>query len=405
MKGFNMEKKRKLIINAAEVDISEVTPEVLDKYDSVTVNSGVVFSSPAAREAMAGHSVNINSGLILDKDPNILVSVVNGKYEIKPGDILERPTLLLINGRLNIAPDSQEALRNYVSIVVNGKATYPESMARYLGGMKVNGKTDVYPDGAIILDSTFVMDKTFALRAKKSAYYAGSCVVMVSGGIDIAKLREKGVSFITKTAIISEAYVEEALPLFDDNVKLTIVPDGCAYIRDDTELNDLILRKYGTRLYIDGNLTVMEDGAAALKKLEYLRVEGTVRLMEELKEDFLLLDAEYTRLILTKGFIIYDKVSLTVDLNLLNKHSSGIMISDCVNVRLSEDITPERILSLLKITDCVNIFCSSEQRSAVESVSEDVVSIFDGSSKQADNDPPADDEPLPVVINAASYKL
>jgi hypothetical protein len=78
------EKKRKLIINAAEVDISQVTPEVLGKYESVTVNSGIVFSSPKARELISDYNVNLNCGLTLDKDADTTVSIINGKFEIKP---------------------------------------------------------------------------------------------------------------------------------------------------------------------------------------------------------------------------------------------------------------------------------------------------------------------------------
>jgi hypothetical protein len=290
--------------------------------------------------------------------------------------------------------------------MVNGALTCPESMSSYLGSIKVNGSVDVYPDAAVILESTFVVDKTFALRAKSLPYYAKNTVVIVNRSLDVAKLKEKGVSFITKTAIISEGYVEEALTMFDDKVKLLIVPDGCAYIGDDVELDDLIIRKHGCKLFIDGDLTIKQDGAAAIKQLEYLKVRGNVRLVEDLKEDFFLLDTEYDKLTLIKGFVIADKVSLLIDLNLINMHHSGIMITDCVGVRLSEDIPPELILTKLKFTDCVSIFCTSAQRSAVESVSEDIVSILDDSQKQTEeNTSPLNNELMPVVVNVASYKL
>jgi hypothetical protein len=60
---------------------------------------------------------------------------------------------------------------------------------------------------------------------------------------------------------------------------------------------------------------------------------------------FFLLDTEYDKLTLIKGFVIADKVSLLIDLNLINMHHSGIMITDCVGVRLSEDIPPELIFN------------------------------------------------------------
>lgn len=70
-----------------------------------------------------------------------------------------------------------------------------------------------------------------------------------------------------------------------------VVPDGAAVVRDDLELTDAALRRYGPKLYVLGDLTLTEASRAALGGLEYLHVAGDVTLPTALVEDFTALDA------------------------------------------------------------------------------------------------------------------
>lgn len=70
-----------------------------------------------------------------------------------------------------------------------------------------------------------------------------------------------------------------------------VVPDGAAVVRDDLELTDAALRRYGPKLYVLGDLTLTEASRAALGGLEYLHVAGDVTLPAALVENFTALDA------------------------------------------------------------------------------------------------------------------
>ena len=169
--------------------------------------------------------------------------------------------MLTVNGTLTIEPGAEQALAGYLRIVVNGKVCCPESLVGALAGiLSVNGTMTAYPDGAVLLKHTFVMDDTFALRAKNALYFAERRVVMLDPAIDPQALLDRGVRFKTKDALIAKGLAAAAVPLFDDTVNLRILPDGCAFVNDDATLGEPLLRRYGTKLYINGDLTIEKNG-------------------------------------------------------------------------------------------------------------------------------------------------
>ena len=58
--------------------------------------------------------------------------------------------------------------------------------------MAVNGQIITWPDGAVQLKNTAVLDSTFALRAKPALYWAARCVVMLDPALDVAALAKAG---------------------------------------------------------------------------------------------------------------------------------------------------------------------------------------------------------------------
>ena len=95
--------------------------------------------------------------------------------------------------------------------------------------------------------------------------------------------------------------------------------------------------------------------------------------------------------------------------------ADGISCTDCVKVKIDPDLTPEEILNYLHFSDCVNISCTEEQKSAVISVAKDCVSIGSsltsrtgsilgnlfGKSKEPEESSPR----LPCIINTTTYVL
>lgn len=169
---------------------------------------------------------------------------------------------------------------------------------------------------------------------------------------------------------------ETAVPLFGERTEITILPDGCAYVGDDAKLDGALIRRYGGKLYINGDLTVNEESAPWLEQVSYLRIHGDARVTRGMYDAFLAVGADYDKEEIVAGKLIQDKLSLTVDRTLLEEAREGLSIADCVNVRFREDVPAELIRErLFSISDCASVVCTPEQRSAVEMAARDVAEI------------------------------
>lgn len=367
--------KKKLVINAAVCDARNVNEEKLANYESTTINAAVLFTTPETNALLHNHNVMMNCAEVLELDKDTDIIIHNGSCTISASVAAGKKAFLTVNGSLNIEPGAEKALARFVGIHVNGSVTYPESLAPCLGSLKVNGSTNTYPDDAILLKNTFIVDRTFIKRCRNSKYFSRKRVVIIDNSLDVAEMVNKGVMFITKTAIVSESLVDAALPLFQDTTEIIPVPDGCSFVNDDAELTKALLMKYGTKLYINGHLIIDSTSGELLEKIEYLHVNGDIRLPKSLEEAFFKINAQYNNLMFVRGKCITNKVSLKIDKRMLEQNPDGISVTDCVNVTIAEDVPPELILERLELKECVNVSCFPEQRSFVEQVSDDVVNI------------------------------
>jgi len=371
-----MENKMKLTVNASVCDMTEVSEETLNAYESIQFNSTVVLVTPQVRQMIAKYDISFNASDIVELPEGTEVAVRNGSTVLTVGMMTEKPTLLIANGCLTIEKGAD--LSSFVGIVINGQVICPQSMAGELASAKINGSMECYPDDAIRLDDIFIMDRYFVLRAKNARYYAKRFVVMADQAIDAEALKTKGTAFVTATAFIAERLVETAVGLFDEKTKIIVLPDGCAFLKGSVVLDGNLVRRHGEKLYISGSLHISEESREVLPKIKYLHVDGNVKLPQSMADAFQAVGADYQKLDIVKGLLLEDKVNLRVDRRLLEDHPEGLTINDVVNLTLAEDIPPELIEKTLIINDCVNIACTPEQLSAVEAVSSDVVSIGPG---------------------------
>lgn len=373
---------KKLIINCGDCDARNVTEETLAAYESIAINAGDLLVTPETRALLNRYGVTMNCGNVLEVDKDVKVTTINGPGQIKSTDIVAEKTVAIFNGPLEIGPGTQAVLDSYVGITVNGPLTVPESMSGYLNKIKVNGPVVCYPDDAIVLKRNAVIDKLFPLRAKNRLYWSAKRMVMVDPQLDAEKLAAKGAAFSTREVILAESKVESLIELIDEKADIVVVPDGTAVIMDDVELSDVTVKKYGTRLYVTGDIKLTEDSENALNQVEYLNVRGDATVPESLR-DLLLEKAEIGGDIknpkLRKGRLICDKMEFRVTKWMLEQEAQGICLEDCMNVTIDKDIPNEMILEKLKISDCLNVKCGAEQEAAVSMICEDVLSVGDGS--------------------------
>ena len=297
-------------------------------------------------------------------------------------------------------PGTEKILAQHMGIQVNGLVYYPESMGSHLGMMTVNGSRNAYPDGAIVLKRNALIDKVFALRAKERLYWSAKRMVMVAPDLDAEVLVKKGASFAAKEVIISESKVEPLIDRIDEKAELIIVPEGTAVISDDVTLDDILVKKYGKKLYIIGNLTV-EDGTL-LEQLEYLVIQGDVTVPEAYKTLLVEKAQSITGQVKLppKGRFISGNASLRVTKWMLEQETDGLTACDCAEVEIAEDISKDLLVNRLTITDCAFVVCPEELQDAVAMICHDVAGIRSESTEGEKK--PEDDV---TVVNCAEYVM
>ncbi len=380
---------KKLLINCGSCDARFVKEESLAAYESIAINCGNVLVTPETKDLLNRYGVTMNCGEVMTLEQDVKLKSVNGSAQILGTDVMTDRVFLVVNGSLEIGPNTAQVLKQYVGIQVNGSVMYPESISSLLGILSINGSTVCYPDGAVLLKRTAVIDRLFALRARKNLYWSAKRMIMVDPQLDCAALAAKGATFAAPQVILAESKVESMIDLIDEKAEIIIVPDGAAVVTDDLELDEMTTKKYGNKLYVVGNLKVFENSGAYLEQLEYLNIRGDAKVTEALKDRVMAAITEIKGKVEVvkppKGRVIEDKISLRISKWLLEKEPDGIHVCDCVNVTLDEDISNELILDKLSFTDCVEIKCSPEQEAAVAAVATDVT-VIGGTGKLVTTD-------------------
>lgn len=293
---------------------------------------------------------------------------------------------------------------------MNGSVRCAESISGYLTKLSASNSVSIYPDDCMILNDTFIVDKYFPLRAKEgNKYYVKDKVILQDKSVDMQKLVEKNVRFVTEQLIIPEEMVESCIELFDEKVDFVVIPAGMTLHYGDAVLNEELLKKEGDSIYVYGNLKVPED--VKLDTLDEwiskLMVKETVVLMKNQEASFKKLNVDYQRLEFEwEGRIIENKPNISIDKILLENSSDQVLVRNIATVKIAQDVTPELILNYLRIQNCAQVLCNEEQKSVIAAISQNVAQIGE-----------ADGEELPgknigiqdllfaKVINADSYIL
>ena len=382
-----MEEKKTFIINCDICDARKVNEETLAEYEKIIINGDVLVVDERSKEALNRLPIVYNVDQVMELEQDTEFVVRNGACEISGDASAPKKTVMVVNGTLTIHTGSERAMENYCRIFANGLVRYPESMTAYVGNIHANGAVECYPDDSILLDSVFVPDKYFVLRARRGAnYYAHEKVLLTDPELDVAGLAEKDVHFLTKTLVVPEEKLEDAILLVNEKTDLQVIPAGYAYVQGNAELTEELFCRYGSRLYIDGDLQFTPESTELLPRLEGLEVTQDILMTEKQLEAFRKIRAKYKNIILKKGKILKNRVNATLDLLVLEDTPEGIQFRNCASVYVDPEVSRERILSDVEFRNCAKIVCTPEQKSAVEVVSKNVAKICDsGDEKDTDN--------------------
>lgn len=404
-----MKSAKNFKLNCDVCDARRITEESYREYERLTINADILLTDKRSKPILDSLPIKLNVDTVLDVEGETKLITQNGYYEIKPGEVSDTQLILVVNGRLHIAPKTEEVLKSYAAIVVNGCLEYPQGASVYLSRITVNGQSECYPEDCTVLKHTALVDKYFAIRAKENARYYAAKMVVLSEEADLQKLKEKRVHFVTKEFAVTKSRVEEAVELFDETAELLVLPDGCRYVPEGAVLGASLLEHYGTKLYVNGDFTCNEESTPFLEKLEYLKVKGCVKLLKAQEESFQKLNAEYEDIRVIKGLMLENRISVTVDAALLQSMPDGLGLENCVNVSVEADVTPEQILEFLQMKNCVNVTCEKKQKSALEAIGNIVFLKVRGEEGQengcSDKDGERQEESGQSFVNADTYIL
>ena len=380
--------KRNYLLNCDVCDTRKIKEEDYSGYEKMMINADVVVVSASSKSILNRLPVTINQDCTIEipDDIDVELKTINGSYEISGSTVVQEHTLLIVNGSLNIHPGTEEALKRYEKIHVNGSVRCPKSLESYLSKLSANGSVSIYPDDCDILDNTFILDKYFPIRAKEGKkYYVKNKVVISDKSVDLEKLVQKKVQFITEQLIVPEELVELCVDLFDEKVNFVVIPTGMALHYGDAVLNEQLPEKEGNSIYVYGNLKVPEDvnmeGVAnAITKLV---VKGNVVLRKAQEDSFKKLNIEYNQLEFKwEGRIIENKPSARVDKTLLDSSPDKVLVRNAATIKIASDVTPELILDRLMIENCAKVSCNEEQESAIAAIAQNVAKIGESSGEE-----------------------
>lgn len=404
-----MENKKNLRINCALCDVRNASEELLSSYNEIRITAATVVTSPEVQALLGRYNARVNCAQTLSLASDVRFSTVNGPMTITANqEPAEEKLYAVVNGPVFIEPDSVEALKSYAGMTINGPVTCPKSMVHLLNSFLINGSVTPYPDGAIILKKTTVLDRVFHLRAKQDAiYYAASKIIALDPDVSFSKLAEKNIRFATKKLLVSESQTEAAVPLFDEKTDIIVLPDGCACVDEDALLDETLVKRKGGKLYISGSLTILPDSAAALDQVSFLRVSGDLYVCRSLKDRVLAMDVECEDLYVTGGVLVSDRANAEISAVMLEGAEDGLSAANCANVSIAEDISLELLREkLVSIVSCASVVCTAEQRPVIEERTKNVAAIVCSSENDdKDGKESEEEDDNTVRINAAFYTL
>ena len=368
-------KKKEIYANVC--DARKVTEESLAGFDSILIKAGTLITGARAKGLMNRYPITLKADAVIEapEDQDIAVTRVDGSFEIGP-DADGTGTFLCLTGELTIADGSQEAVKSYFRIDAAGEVLMPRSYGGRFPNLSITGTTVYYPDGAFILKKGAQVDDLFVARAAHKLYYCPKDdLFFLDTEMDVEKLLEKGLRFSGKRVVMAESLLGPLVSRIDEETELVRVPDGTKFIDDDLELDMKTIQRYGTKLFVTGDVSI-QDGEA-LSHLEYLYTDGDVSVRKDLEEAFEKIESVYEELEIVDpdmGYISH-RPTVTVNPDMLKSCPGGVRVKCCSVVTLSEELSPEDITEKLRIFGCAVVVCTAEQQAAANMIAKHVAAI------------------------------
>jgi len=361
--------KKNLRVNTAIFDMVHTTPEAVDAYDEIKVNCALCLTSTRSKQLLATKTFGVNTAQLVDvgDDENLKVMSFNGFKVLSANtEPPKEPTIVVVNGGLVIEDCDKKSFDQFKGLYINGVAFHPKSLDT--SNFMVNGGMIPYPDGATLLFQGLKLNNSFLRSAVQGSTYfvqgfpsnlndlnhdsTGKAQqllketgIVAVEPLDLELLTNKNIRFDTRWLTVSEDNAEHLLPFVEGYVGVTIIPSGFK-IMQGGKLDRLAIRRFGTRIYVDGDLQIHADEADALTAVEQLQVSGKVIVADSLADAFFAKCTQYEDVTVYQGeWIEHVGSDALVDREALEQSEEGTTFHFIdANVEISTD-TPVGLLS------------------------------------------------------------
>ncbi len=422
--------KKRLNVNASIADISSAAQETLEGFDEIKINCSACFVSSKSRYLLSHGKVKINCSHIIDigEIKEVEVLAINGAKKMSASfEAPAKPTICAINGGLIIEDSPKKSLDQYLQVIVNGGVLHPMSFDT--SNFKVNGVLLPYPDGAkIIMDENFRLNNTFINAAvpgetyfvfrlpenlnnisdkdiQKAFKMSG---LVATEPLDLELLKRKNIRFYTLWLTAAEENAEVLMELVDGALGNTIIPAGYKVMEGGT-LDKLAVRRFGNRIYVEGDLKVYRENADALNQVEGLIVKGTAYIAEPLLDLFFEKCSDNGDIAVVKGeWVDVSNTEYVINAVLLEKMTDGAtFFIDNSDVEIHEDVSPEQMKDRIHGIYMKNstLVLGLNQRNALRTFQLDTRSSIDIRGQMEEKKPEPEPEYLETRINTTYYKL
>ena len=184
--------ENKLVVNCDICDARKANEEILKKFEQICINADCLLVDERSKAVISQLPVKCNLSRVIQIESEEEVGTVsyNGKYEITGELPCTGKKLLCVNGLLVIHPGTEEILKSYIQIFVNGAVSYPESMSAWISQISVNGSMESYPDHYTLMEREWILDRYFPIRAKENGnYFSAKSIEITDKAVDTSGIQ------------------------------------------------------------------------------------------------------------------------------------------------------------------------------------------------------------------------
>lgn len=266
-----------MMINCGNALMLTWRPELLEGIDTLVMNCGSLAVSPAVNAQLNKLRLVMNAG------DTALLEVSGPVVDLGENNRLEAGTdytgsYLAANEDLLVTQAAADALTSLDGLYVPERLVTPEGLDPARLGQVTAGQWLTYPAGTDVVeleDVELTAELAASMPAGTALWTAGRLVALEPAAL--ADAEQKGLAFTAGSLLCHRAAAEKYIGKLLQSKKTTLVPDGYAAVKPAGGLRALAAA-WGSKLYVQGDLTLTAADLPALEALEGLVVEGRLSL-------------------------------------------------------------------------------------------------------------------------------